>query len=421
MTRDADDQRSRAGRVSDLREIGPAASGPRDAPLDAVWLERLLRLALELPTDEGAAKVAQIALDRLSELFPNLAFGICVVDGSERIIETRVPEFLRRDAGHDPSRLFPELAAERVLPLGERLSGSTLHVASDDALALGAGALESRITDYATAVIEHALYAALALDHALGGGEELRRLQGQMIQAEKLASLGQIVAGVVHELNNPLTSIIVYSDFLQRRLSGLTGVDPDDAMRARRIGEAAERILRFSRDLVAYARPTGDVPGPVVLHEVIEKALVFCEHEFEKHGVELERRWHDSLPLVRGISGQLTQVFVNLFTNAAHAMSGNGGRLVVATLPGEEPDWVLVEVVDDGIGIAPEHLERIFEPFFTTKTEGRGTGLGLSIVRDIVAAHGGALEADSIPGGGATFRLRLPTAARPPTSRPPEG
>src|SRR5690606_18109314 len=149
------------------------------------------------------------------------------------------------------------------------------------------------------------------------------------------------------------------------------------------IGEAAERILKFSRDLVAYARPSTDIPGPVVLNEVIDKAIVFCEHEFGKNGIAVHQAIEADLPPVRGIAGQLTQVFVNLFTNAAHAMQQTGGTLeITAQLLDEE--MVLVQVADSGVGIPDQDIEQIFEPFYTTKVDGAGTGLGLSIVRDIV-------------------------------------
>jgi signal transduction histidine kinase len=191
----------------------------------------------------------------------------------------------------------------------------------------------------------------------------------------------------------------------------------DDVERLGRIGEAAERILRFSRDLVAYARPSTDIPGPVSLPDVIDKAIVFCEHEFSKSSVVVEKRLEPNLPLVRGIAGQLTQVFVNLFTNAAHAMLETGGvldiyaeRAVVVS--------VIANISDVGGGIATVDIEQIFEPFFTTKIEGVGTGLGLAIVRDIVTQHGGNLTASRRDGRGTVFTLHLPVVALPSTLRP---
>jgi signal transduction histidine kinase len=230
-----------------------------------------------------------------------------------------------------------------------------------------------------------------------------------MIQAEKLASLGQIVAGIVHELNNPLTSILAYADYLsrKRRARGQDDDVEDDIERLRRIEEAASRILKFSRDLVAYARPSTEVPGPVSLSEVVGKALGFCEHEFKHIGVE--HHVAEELPPIRGVSGSLIQVFVNLFTNAAHAMSAGGQLRILARL---EPNAraVLVDVEDEGQGIEPENVPLIFEPFFTTKTDGRGTGLGLSIVRGIVDMHGGTVAVRSAPGRGTVFTLTLPLA-----------
>ena len=251
--------------------------------------------------------------------------------------------------------------------------------------------------------------------------EGLARTHGKLVQTEKLASLGQIVAGVVHELNNPLTSIIAYSDYLKKKTQkrSQSGEDvSDDLERLRRIGEAAERILKFSRDLVAYARPSTDIPGPVVLASVIEQAIVFCEHELGKNCITLHKTVEPNLPPVRGISGQLTQVFVNLFTNAAHAMHLTGGVLEIDARS-ENDDAVVVEVADNGVGIPEEDLKQIFEPFFTTKVDGAGTGLGLSIVRDIVTQHGGTLTAERRPERGTLFRLNLPVVAVPPSMLPP--
>ena len=226
------------------------------------------------------------------------------------------------------------------------------------------------------------------------------------------------MAGVVHELNNPLTSIVAYSDFLRKKAQA-NGGDDGDLERLRRIGEAAQRILKFSRDLVAYARPSSDVPAPVMLAEVIEKALVFCEHEFSENSVAVSCNLPLAMPPVRGIAGQLTQVFVNLFTNAAHAMNESGGSLLISAQLQASNELVLVEVADEGTGIAPQDLDQIFEPFFTTKTDGRGTGLGLSIVREIVTSHGGSLTAKSRPGKGSVFIVTLPLAAVPASLLPP--
>jgi signal transduction histidine kinase len=238
--------------------------------------------------------------------------------------------------------------------------------------------------------------------------DQLQRLQQQVIQTEKLASLGQIAAGVVHELNNPLTSIIVYSDYLRKKAEK-NGSDAEDQERLRRIGEAADRILRFSRDLVDYARPSNGVPGTIELHDFLDQALVFCEHVLGKTGVEVVRDYAPDLRPVLGVGGEITQVFVNLVTNACHAMPETDGKLILRTRA--EGDFARVEIIDNGHGIEPSLISRIFEPFFTTKVEGRGTGLGLSIVKNIVTRHGGTVHAESSADGGARFVVALPFAA----------
>jgi two-component system NtrC family sensor kinase len=242
-----------------------------------------------------------------------------------------------------------------------------------------------------------------------------------VIQNEKLASLGQIVAGVVHELNNPLTSIIAYSDYLKRKAHARAPYADfeDDLERLRRIGEAAARILNFSRDLVAYARPSADVPGTVQMQDIVEKALIFCEHEFNGANIQVYRNFDARLPPVRGMAGQLTQVFVNLFTNAAHAMRPGGGELSIRMDTNPKQHTLTVAIADTGTGIDEHDMPQIFEPFFTTKTEGRGTGLGLSIVRGIMDAHGGTIEASSVLGEGTVFTLTLPLAAVVPSLMPP--
>jgi two-component system NtrC family sensor kinase len=260
-----------------------------------------------------------------------------------------------------------------------------------------------------------------AIDSILALGKDLTAvalLEDQIVHAEKLATLGQLAAGVVHELNNPLTSITLYTDYLLQK-SSRAGGDPGDIERLRRIADAASRMLRFTRDLVTYARPSTEEPAAVSLRDVLAQSAGFCEHVLHETGVTFELDAPRELPPVRGLRGQLQQVFVNLYTNAAHAIAEKnaeegtlGGRIEVrVTIEGRD---ALVRVRDDGPGIRAEHQGKVFEPFFSTKVEGKGTGLGLSIVRNIVRLHGGSMELESRhrEGGhtqtGTTFVLRLP-------------
>ncbi len=237
----------------------------------------------------------------------------------------------------------------------------------------------------------------------------IRRLEEQVVHAEKLATLGQLAAGVVHELNNPLTSISVYAERLHHKASEDPNADPTDVERLGRIVQAAERILRFTGDLVTYARPATEAPRSLPPAEVVEQALVFCEHVVRETRAEVDFEMTADLPPILGVRGQLHQVFINLITNACHAMPDGAGKLrIEGEVTGTRS--VAIHVHDNGAGIPSDQCETIFEPFFSTKGEGEGTGLGLSIVRNILQQHGGAIEVSSEPGVGTTFTVTLPAA-----------
>ena len=235
---------------------------------------------------------------------------------------------------------------------------------------------------------------------------ELRELQDQIIHTEKLATLGQLAAGVVHELNNPLTSIVFYSDYLLKK-SQRAGADAGDVEKLRRIAVSADRILKFTRDLVTYARPTIETPVPLDLEDLVDQSLVFCSHLIEERGALVSKRFVEPAPSVYGVKTQLVQVLVNLITNACHAMPHGAGLLHIETKLAD--GRVVLSVTDSGRGIPEENLGRVFEPFFTTKGEGQGTGLGLSIVRNIVEQHRGSIEVASEVGRGTTFEITLPS------------
>lgn len=233
-------------------------------------------------------------------------------------------------------------------------------------------------------------------------GQDLTRtrdLEKRVVHAEKLASLGQLAASVAHEINNPMTSVVAYTDALLARTS-----EGPDADKYRKILDNSERVLRFTKDLVSYARPAPDKPETVDLNAVVHKAVSLCDHVVSKHGLEVKTQYAE-LPMLLGSPHNLMQVFVNLVTNACHA-TPMGGTLTVKTF--REAEAAVVTVSDTGQGIGPDVITRIFEPFFTTKPDGRGTGLGLSIVQGIVDRHGGSITVESKPGQGTVFFVRLP-------------
>src|SRR6185312_5634226 len=227
-------------------------------------------------------------------------------------------------------------------------------------------------------------------------------LQQQIVRAERLATLGELAAGVVHELNNPLTSITVYAEYLCRKFES-QGAETSDLEKLRRIGASAQRILRFSRDLVQYARPSGKDLEPVDLAAVVRSSVSICEHLIERGGIDLVIEIAPELPVIQAVGGQLEQVLINLITNATHAVEAGGKVAVRAQVLA--PTAIVLEVADSGPGIRDDDRDKIFEPFFTTKPDGKGTGLGLPIVRNIVEQHRGEIVVGRSDLGGASFRV----------------
>jgi len=238
---------------------------------------------------------------------------------------------------------------------------------------------------------------------------EVRELEGQVIHAERLATLGQLAAGIVHEINNPLTSISVYGEYLLGKLTR-SGAESSDLKRIERILRSSDRIMSFTRNLLTYARPSKEEAREVAVNEIIGEAVDFCDHLIRESNITVIPDYAEGLPRIQAVPGQLHQVFVNVITNACNAAGEDGGVVLIRTRR-HGNDQIEIVVEDNGIGIPEGHLEQVFEPFFSTRRKGKGTGLGLSIVRNIVEQHKGRIQIDSKPGERTTVSIVLPCPA----------
>jgi two-component system NtrC family sensor kinase len=247
---------------------------------------------------------------------------------------------------------------------------------------------------------------------------ELGEAQAQLIQSEKLSAIGQLAAGVAHELNNPLGGILGYAQFAleklrkanpeqisQQEIDSYVRYLSDIETQSRRCKTIVQNLLRFSRS--SRTSEFDDVD----INCVLEDTRAFVEHQLKIKEIDLVVQTEEDLPLVQGNAGQLQQVFTNLIINAMHASPANTHiRLMSRLSPalGEFGGAVEILCIDQGIGIPKEDVKKIFEPFFTTKEVGKGTGLGLSVSYGIVREHGGEIKVTSSPGEGTTFTVILP-------------
>jgi two-component system NtrC family sensor kinase len=233
---------------------------------------------------------------------------------------------------------------------------------------------------------------------------ERHRLLDQLIQTEKLSAIGQLLAGVAHDLNNPLASVVGFAEFLAER------PDVPSALRepVTIIRDEAERASGIVKNLLSFARKQERQRRPTVIQPLLEATLALLRNEVMASRVETRLEIEPDLPVPVLDSNQLQQVFVNLIHNAAQAIASTGrsGNLTVRAR--RWADGVAVDVIDDGPGIPEALVGRVFDPFFTTKPEGQGTGLGLSISQGIVSEHGGRITLDTAEGLGSTFTVYLP-------------
>jgi signal transduction histidine kinase len=416
----------------------------------------LATLGSQLGSVVARDRIAERVCDTVEAAIPNGSTRLFVVDPNGRLCgiarDGVVPDALTRrlSAGRvvtafDPPEAYSdestqqavrgalgELGAEIAVPLqfGEELRGALLAGPKRSGLFYTAGDAEflSAVAHQAAIALANAesYQALMELNASLeqrvrertleleAAYQELKTAETQLVQSEKMASLGRLVAGVAHEINNPVSFIATSIAPLRRRLERVGTASPDEAARllaeAREIidimARGADRTTAIVRDLRSFSRLGEAARKPADLEEGIEVTLRLLESRWRDR-VTIHRDY-EPLPAVECDPGQLNQVFMNLLANACDA-APVGGSIWISTRRCD--DGVCVAIRDDGPGIPPESVGRIFEPFFTTKDVGGGTGLGLAIAHGIVTAHGGRIEVESMPGAGASFRVVLPVSA----------
>ncbi|MEM1428292.1 MAG: ATP-binding protein [Pseudomonadota bacterium] len=240
---------------------------------------------------------------------------------------------------------------------------------------------------------------------------ELDRQRDLSFQNEKMSALGGLLAGVAHELNNPLSVVVGHALMLQEEAG-----DPAMRRQVKKISAAAERCARIVKTFLSMARQAPAQVEPVDLNEIVQVATEVARYGDDAHAVRIKMNLAPDLPLIEADADQLTQLAVNLIINAEQAIaaSGHGDRVVLSTAA--EAGGVCLVVEDNGPGVPADVRKRIFEPFFTTKGVGQGTGLGLSMCHQIAAAHAGTIRLEDVEGGGARFILDLPSSAPATTS-----
>ena len=244
---------------------------------------------------------------------------------------------------------------------------------------------------------------------------ESRDLSQQLLQAEKMAALGQTISGVAHELNNPLATILNWAERLAE-----TPLDPTSRRGASVILSEAERAARIVRNLLTFARKRQSTRMLVDLSEIVRDTLALRQQEPRGSGIALECTLAEDVPQLFADGHQIQQVLLNLMHNAEQAMRGAraGGTLRISTRFEPERACAVLEVADDGPGVPVEMRGKIFDPFFTTKEVGQGTGLGLTVAYALVEEHGGRIRLECPPTGGAVFLVELPVLGIEPTGRP---
>ena len=383
-----------AGRAEDEHEAPAFALDPRAVS----GQKRIGRVLLTVSTSSTVARTRRLQLQIASAGVGLLLLCTAIGLGLVKIIGGPLRDLVaatRRVAAGDLSVRVSPSSADEIGELGEAFNrmAADLEIARAEVLAERAE-LERRVASRTA---------------------ELERAQETLVHSEKMSALGQLIAGVAHELNNPLTVVLGYVGLILEQTK-----DPDLRRKLELMSGEAERSRKLVRNLLAFARKQKPERAEIQVNEVVATTVGLREYP-SGEDISLETDLEGDLPPILGDFHQLQQVLLNLLVNAEQAIkdSRKGRRIKVSTRLREGKIQIAVE--DDGPGIRAANRGRIFEPFFTTKEVGRGTGLGLSICYGIIAEHAGAIEVDSEEGRFTRFTITLPVLDRPAAeSRPPK-
>jgi PAS domain S-box-containing protein len=282
-----------------------------------------------------------------------------------------------------------------------KLRSATVQILRKDGLAIPVRLNASLIYERGREIASVGFFRDLREEQRMK--EELSHTQMQLLQAEKMASLGKLAAGVAHQLNNPLNGITLFTVMTMEDYSLPTEVKKN----LFRIRKDAERCREIVKELLGFARQSDQNTRLHNINHSLERTLFLLENQALFQNIQIEKQLDPSLPLIPVDVQQMNHVFMNIILNAADAMQGRG-KLAVRSSLQAEGQRIRIEIQDTGCGIAPEVLPHIFEPFYTTKEAGKGTGLGLSVAYGIIHDHQGTIRVASSPGQGSTFFVELP-------------
>jgi PAS domain S-box-containing protein len=334
--------------------------------------------------------------------------GQTILDGETRLVDN----YLRSEDPYVDSIIEEGLQTTAYIPLSTKgeLMG-VMCASSHYPVELADGYIE-----FLTAIgnqIGVAVDNANLYENIKSAYEDLKNAQEQIVQTEKLASLGKLAATIAHEINNPLAAVLTYIR-LMIKLIDLNRFSPErleDISRYLATMESeTERCGEIVKNLLAFSRQSKITMKRISIVDIIDKSLALIAHDLEIKGIQLKKNIDPHLPKVQCDFQQIQQALLNLMYNASDAMLDGGTLTVTANKKAETERFLEVAVSDTGCGITGEDKEKIFDPFFTTKEEGKGVGLGLSVVYGIITRHNGTIEVESEPGKGSTFKIRLPIA-----------